>query len=98
MSGDGAKMEADWGDKTGRGFLETERDLCRLDSCCPPSSPCTGLLAAAVTGSGEVGVKAPSAGGPRVTAGPKDVVRVAGKDGGGDLTAICCTSHHCDSG
>lgn len=36
MSGDGAKMEADWGDKTGRGFLETERDLCRLDSCCPP--------------------------------------------------------------
>lgn len=60
--------------------------------------PCTGLLAAAVPGSGEVGVKAPSAGGPRVTAGPKDVVRVAGKDEGGDLTAICCTSHHCDSG
>lgn len=54
VSGDGAKLktEADWGDKTGRGSLETERDLCGLESCCPPAlaypqqlSPVQGRLA-----------------------------------------------------
>lgn len=47
--------------------------------------PCTGFPAAAVHVLGEVGVKAPSARGPWVTAGPEDVVRVAGKVGEGVL-------------
>lgn len=46
---------------------------------CKLLPPCTGFPAAAVPRSGEVGVRAPSARGPRVTAGPEDVVQGAGK-------------------
>lgn len=39
VSGDTDKLkrEADWGDKRGKGFLETERDLCGLEAvaCLP---------------------------------------------------------------
>lgn len=64
MSGDGAKlkMEADWGDKTGRGFLETERDLCQLDSCCPP--PALAYLQQLSLVQGRLASKPPQPGGP----------------------------------
>lgn len=37
VSGDAGKLktEADWGDKRGKGFLETESDLCGLEAVAP---------------------------------------------------------------
>jgi len=60
----------------GRGRLETGTSLECSAKLVPP---CPGFPAAAVPNSGEVGVRAPSARGPQVTAGPKDVVQGAGK-------------------
>lgn len=74
----------------------TQRHVCSVQH--KLVAPCTDFPKAAVPRSGGGWrQKPPSVRGPQVTAGPEDVVQGSWEGRGGELTAICCSSH-CDSG
>lgn len=76
-------------------FLETDMDLCGLEAVAPPAlaflqqlSLFQRRLASKPLSQGALG--------DSWARGCDEGSRK--RWGGGDLTAICCTSHHCDSG